>query len=253
MSGSFLDVVRSLDDQTLCVKHYCTTCGCEALRAVLAQFPCLADQLTRLAPEELRFATKKWSECLYWALRALSIPDFDRVLQAWTPSLREHVWFADHVLFYSVTDFSTSARRGFLDTCIRIAIESNYISLIETIVWRLDSGLREYPDFLQHALQISRHSGLVYHALGEAGFVRPTREIEAEMQSRAKMSRQSQVAVKKLFPAIRRNDIKAVEALLQMRPDLSTTNDEGLTAEEYARECGRDAVLRILQSSGDKQ
>jgi len=247
----FLELVRSIDDRRLCVKYACTTCGCVELRKLIAAIPELTGELAELHPGDLRSASSAWGPCLYWAISQLATADLDVVLDAWTPKLKDDIWFADHVLFYSWREIPRPACQNFLKECIRIAEVSSNVSLVETIAWQLGAGLREFPELLQTALHIGGYSERVYKALAAGGFVPDKGQIAGEKQRQAKRERESKAATKNIFPAIQRNDSRAVASLLKKRPDLAATNDEGVSAIEFAKRHGNQQIIEMLRCAGD--
>lgn len=245
--SQFIDLVRSLDDRRLCVKYGCTTCGCRDLRQLLAVVPNLADELAEMQPDELRSASQAWGPCLYWAISRLATgADFDTVLNAWTPKLKDNIWFADHVLFYSLRMSSRPSSQDFLNECIRLAEVSTNLSLVETIAWRLGARLCEYPNLLQLSLRVGGYSACVYKALAAGGFVPNNGQIAEEKQRQAKHEREAKAATRNIFSAIRRNDCKAVASLLKKQPDLTATNEEGMLAIDFAMKHGNQRIIEML-------
>ena len=69
---------------------------------------------------------------------------------------------------------------------------------------------------------------------------------ESERQREARVSR-SVKATRNLFPAIRRGDALAVQALLDQGADRSGRDVDGITPLEYAVQLGRETIVELLR------
>jgi NifB/MoaA-like Fe-S oxidoreductase len=103
-----------------------------------------------------------------------------------------------------------------------------------------------YPELLAQAKELSEYSESVRKALCGSGILPPQRDEEQEI--RRKLEKVRKKATTTIFGAIRRNDIKAVEAILEKQPDLTAKNNDGQTAVEYARLLGREDAFSLIQS-----
>ena len=72
-------------------------------------------------------------------------------------------------------------------------------------------------------------------------------EAESKRQELAK-ERRAQEATRALFGAVKRNDIKAVKALLLKGADILAKDSEGLTIVELAKIIGSEKVLELIKS-----
>jgi Ankyrin repeats (many copies) len=77
-------------------------------------------------------------------------------------------------------------------------------------------------------------------------------EYKIEAEHRAAVERKSKKATITIYGAIRRKDIKAVEALLQKGAVINAPNEEGITALDYAKEINDEKVLELLLNHKNK-
>ena len=240
MSTVLLDALRQAHRRNLCIKPYCTTCGCQDFRALLQALPNMAQELESLDPAQFP-QSRDFLIAVMWSFRSLpSQSQRDGVLAAWARHVPEHVRFADDMVFDVIgeDDFETPAGKAFLAAVVEVALRTGDISLTESLVRRLGQKTRQFPELLDQAKKLGEANELVYKALVQAAFCVSKQEIEAQ-------ARRS----KKLFSAISRNDEAAVRALLKKHLDLTTVNEQGQTAAEYATSCGNHAIRNLIESS----
>lgn len=77
-------------------------------------------------------------------------------------------------------------------------------------------------------------------------------EYKIEAEHKAAVERKSKKATISIYGAIRRKDIKAIEALLQKGAIINAPNEEGITALDYAKEINDENVLELLLSHKNK-
>ena len=83
----------------------------------------------------------------------------------------------------------------------------------------------------------------------EASRARAERNLEREAQRTGEArARRARKASSNLINAIRRGDIKAVEALLRQGASLDTANSDGLPAADYAEEIGHRQIALLLRN-----
>jgi hypothetical protein len=119
-----------------------------------------------------------------------------------------------------------------------MAIEKRDHSLLESLVRRLGEDSRNHPNLVSAAIEQSVSSPLLRNALAQAGLLPP----EVNEQQRTKREKSGY----NLFKAIRRNDVKAVQALLAKHANLSIVDEEGRTALELATSLGRDRLAQLI-------
>ena len=72
-------------------------------------------------------------------------------------------------------------------------------------------------------------------------------QMKEEMRHQNAVQRRAVAATQKIFSAIARGDIKAVEALIEKGADLAAHNSEGLTPLQVAERCGNKNIINILK------
>jgi hypothetical protein len=104
---------------------------------------------------------------------------------------------------------------------------------------------------------------LAYYAGRALDFIEPevasarqaAARADKERQNRAVVdlaqARRAQQATGKLYNAVRRGDLKAVEALLLQGADPGVLTPQGIPLVEYARAEGRDSIANLLNSQRD--
>ena len=242
MSNSFIETIKRANDRNLCVSHWCTTCTCADFRQSLREIPDLKQALISLDVGELT-RMDRWSPALRWAYITLPSPqDCEDVLWAWLAHFDNHVRFMDHLMFWVLDcgPFEGAAASACLEKSISLAIRTRDTSLIETLVWCLRARLAEFPALFDLAMSEGTRDDRIYNALAASGFVRSKDQIQRERRLSAR-------ATRNIFGAIRRNDLRAVAALLAKRPDLSATNADGETAGQYAKALGRRKIHEMIE------
>jgi len=121
-----------------------------------------------------------------------------------------------------------------------MAIEKRDDSLLESLVRRLGEDSRNHPKLVSAAIEQSVSSPLLRSALAKASLL----PHEVSEQQRTKREK----AGYNLFKAIRRNDVKAVQALWAKHANLSIVDEEGRTALELAVSLGRDGLAQLIRA-----
>ena len=236
----FLQIVTNAERKNWCVQPWCTTCGARDFRTAVASIADLQTALESIDLDELT-SYRNWCD----ALRVTAIDyrisiDWGRILSSWLPYAKKHIDFADHILYYIIkyVSYDRQTHAAWLSTCVKLALRTKHTSLLESLVRTHGRELLKYNDLITMAFESSVHSPCLKDALIKAGL------ILAEIDIRREQKRK--VAGHNLFGAIRRNDIKAVSALLAKGADLSVKNQEGQTPTEYARSLARVDFLNML-------
>ena len=172
----FMSLLQLARRNRWCTKPYCTTCGASEFRAALRQLGAeLADDLADIDLGLLE-GTPDWADALRLALDELQNADLkDRVLASWLPLIDEHVRLADLVLFYYVrrgalfAPMSIEVLRLWLTKCIDLALLTKDESLVESLLYTLGAGYREYPALDVVARGLARDSRRVSLALQRQG------------------------------------------------------------------------------------
>ncbi len=243
MTNSLLQVIAEADRMNWCVRPWCTTCGARDIRSAVASITNLQSTLESVDLEKLT-SYRNWSD----ALRVVAIDnrislDWGHILLSWLPFASEHVEFADHVLFYLVRELpcDRQVRDSWVNMCVDLALKTKHISLLESLVWLLGKNATKYDGLIENALEQSSNSSLLRKALVKAGFVPSDGDI------RQKQKRE--LSGRHLFGAIRRNDLKAIQALLAKGAILSITDKQGRTPLEYAKSLKRTEITQMLESA----
>ena len=244
--NSFISLVLQAARNHWCVKYMCTTCCASDYRSALKDIPDLAGAMARVDPEEL-VRIRDWDGALrvaYFDLKTAC--EREQMLKAWLDYADCPVSFADVVLYYLiggdlVARFNEDLRKGWVDKCVALAINSRDCSLTESLVWILGRGVEKRPGLLDLALKHQDYRKM-RKALSQAGFL-PTVE-EMERQKRGQTA--AEKATNNLFGAIRRRDVKAVTALFKKGADLTARDSDGKSIIEPAQECGNEEIKELI-------
>jgi len=179
--------------------------------------------------------------------RSLTVDiDMNEVLSVWLEKWGDNPRIAAYILYYFVRFAGNEAASHWVSSCVDLAIKTGDPSLTDSLCWILGGGISCYPQLLEQAKDHSEHSKSVRKALINAGIFPPLRNEAQEIEQKHERLRKK--ATKTIFGAIRRNDLKAVEAILRKQPDLTARNNDGKTAEEYARMLEREEALNLIQT-----
>jgi len=247
MSNRFLQAVVDAGGKNWCVRPWCTTCGARDFRAAVASIEDLQPKLETVDLQDLT-SHRDWCD----ALRVTAIDhrisiDWGRILSCWLPFAQGHIDFADHVFYYLVNHVPCDhqTRGNWLATCVALALSTKHTSLLESLVRTLGSEAATYNDLIATALEQSSRSPRLRDALAKAGLVPSEGDLRREQRRK--------IAGHHLFGAIRRNDIRAVRALVARRADLTLKDQEGRTPSEYARSLAHVDLLSMLESASAQQ
>ena len=243
MSNSFLQTVADAESKNWCVRPWCTTCGARDFRTAVGSIENLQSSLESVDLQELT-SHRDWREALQVTAidHRMSI-DWGRVLSSWLPFAKEHIDFADHVFYYLVNRVpcGRQTRDKWLATCIDLALNTKHTSLLESLVRILGTETETYNDLITTAVEQSSRSPFLRSALVKAGLAPSEDDLRGEQKRK--------IAGDHLFGAIRRNDIRAVRALMAKRADLAVKDQQGRTPMEYARSLARADLVAILESA----
>jgi len=243
----------------MCHYGYCEMCGTcnSAIMYGLEAVDNLQKDLVNL--DLIRCFSNGTQEILSWALqhifnhrlwprgRSLTVDiDMNEVLSVWLEKWGNNPRIADYILYDFVRFAGNETASHWVSSCVDLAIKTGDPSLTDSLCWRLGGGISCYPQLLEQAKDHSEHSKSVRKALINAGIFPPLRNEVQEIQQKHERLRKK--ATKTIFGAIRRNDLKAVEAILRKQPDLTARNNDGKTAEEYARMLEREEALNLILS-----
>ena len=243
MKNHFHHVVADAERNNWCVRPWCTTCGAHDFRTAVASIADLQTALESIDLDELT-SHRDWCD----ALRVTAIDhrisiDWGRILSSWLPYAQGHIDFADHVFYYLVNyvPCDRQTRATWQAICVDLALRTKDVSLLESLVRTCGPESANYNDLITAALEQSTRSPRLKDALIKAGLVPSEDDVHREQKRK--------VAGHNLFGAIRRNDIRAVRALLVRRADLAVRSQEGLTPLEYARSLARADLVTVLESA----
>lgn len=151
--------------------------------------------------------------------------DWDGILDAWIGQADDRAEFVDHVYFFIATRNSKldRVRKAWGEACLRLALRDKNPSLLESLILGQQGSLKESSDLVRTAFELAPHSYRVRRALAIAGFL-PSDEAFAYAVRKKKMQER---ALKNLPAAIRRKDIKALQALLRWEPDIRLSLQSG--------------------------
>ena len=243
MKNHFLQIVTDAERNNWCVRPWCTTCGAHDFRTAVASIADIQTALESIDCDELT-SHRDWCR----ALRVTAIDhrislDWGRILSYWLPYAQRHIDFADHVFYYLVNRVPCDrlTRATWLSICVDLALRTKHVSLLESLVRTSGAESANYNDLISAAVEQSVRSPRLKNALIKAGLV-PSEDDVHRDQKRT-------IAGHNLFGALRRNDIRAVRALLVRRADLTVKSREGLTPLEYARFLARADLVTVLESA----
>ncbi|GEM_PF-1329370 len=246
MTNPYLQAVADIERNKWCVDLRCSTCHAQDFRSAVSSIPDLQSALLSLDLESL-ISHKNWNSALRITVmdHRLSV-DWGLILSSWLSYAQDHVDFADKVWFYIVnrSPCDRETRSKWLEMCVGLAIRTRHTSLLESLVRILGPRTSDYGDLLVVSLEEAPRSSLLTNALVKAGFLPSAEDIKRE--------KSRDIAGQRLFGAIRRNDIKAVKALLAKGANLSVKDGEGRTVLEYAKSRGcEDVVVMIGGNDND--
>jgi len=243
MINHFIRAVTEAKRNRWCVRPWCTTCGAREFRTAVASIEDLQTALESIDLDELT-SHPDWCN----ALRVTAIDhhlsiDWGRILSSWLSYAQEHLDFADHVFYYLVNRVpcDRKTRSAWLATCVDLALRTRDASLLESLVRTCGHESEKYDDLLNAALERCERSPRLKIALIKAGVVPSEDDVRREKKRK--------IFGYNLFGAIRRNDIRAVRALLKKRADLTVKNPDGLTPVEYARSLANSDVMTLFESA----
>ncbi len=246
MDNQYLKVMADAKTERWCIRPWCTTCGSSDFRFAVASIDNLQYTLESVDLREMT-SRRDWCDMLrITAVGNHSFIDWCGVLMAWLPYAREHINFADHVFFYLVTQNYSDEKTltAWRDVCVEHAIRTKNLSLLESLVLRCDLTSSKYTDLVSTALSESEASRLLKNALVKAGF--------SQSENEHYKIQKSIDAGMNLFGTIRRNDVKAFDALMTKQPDLSVVNQDGQTLLAYARSISHQKFATVLETESSK-
>lgn len=232
------------------VELFDTTCYCHEFRSAIAELPNLQADLEAIDPSELT----GWRDALtIIALDQFGKVDWEPVLRKWQRYIEGNLRMADRILYYFLRECYCvgSARDIWIKACIGPAVRARDVSLMESLIRVLGSGAARYPELVGTAAELSEYKPLLKNALVKAHLLEVDDPVE-ENERRTRRIMKQRKAASNLFGAIRRNDVKAIHALLAKNPDFSVRNAEGQTVVEYARSLGRQETARQLEVLQDQ-
>lgn len=162
MGNIFIEIVHKAEQNNWCTIPYCTTCGNTEIRNELRNIAGLggselANMLSEIAPSEI-MKLPNWTDCIRLSFFEITYPGHqEKVLNSWLINLENQVYFADPILFYVVRTlpFGLSVGKNWVVKCVSMATETKNESLVESLIWTLKEKIREYPDLLHLAQQLT--------------------------------------------------------------------------------------------------
>lgn len=246
MENKFVSLLERAIKNEWCVSKLCTTCHSDYFRKQLAEIKDIGKEIESLDLDELtKFSF--WSSALYLAARDRMFEiDWTTIFEKWHSYARGNIEFADHVYFYLLRwlPCSDETSQKWTRSCVDLAIKSKNNSLLESLIRCLGEKADTYDGLVETAISQlnSDKRGWRYEMLQEvlrdAGFI---------------WKAKSKPAAHKLFGAIRRNDQKAIKALVLKNPDFSVCNAEGQTVIEYAHFTGNSEIVEIVKMAMKKR
>ena len=243
---SFLDLLTKAEKEQWCVQPFCTTCGARDFRTRLAEIKSLGDDLRKTHPLEL-LQHPSWSDALRITAYDFRFSiDWDSILQSWLLEASEDVIFLDHVFFYllSKVPCKTATHEKWVAACISVALSSKSPSLLESLIRVLGASAANHPKLIAAAIEISSTNYRLHHALAKAGYVCSENETARENRKIKMQVR----ATRNIRAAIRRRDIRAIESMLQWKPDLSMKDQEGISIADFARQSNDNRIHAIIDA-----
>lgn len=246
--NSIVSFVEESSKGNVCIKYACSTCGsipfCRELESVPGFYRDLVDE--SICSLLRHYNGRTVLSLIFRRILREREDKINDVLTSWMENekIMEDTYFVDCVLFSVVrNNKNLPAARAWIEYCINLALSTGSESLTESLIYVLGQDIKNFPDFYQNSVSLSRQSNRVYLALGKVGLIiiKKKKYVSPEKSKRA---------TRNIFGAIRRNDIKAVEHILKRRPDLSAVNAEGMTALEYAVSLKRKAIEDIIDKYG---
>jgi hypothetical protein len=241
MVVSFHQILVDAALKNWCVKPFCTTCGCLDFRSAVSGIPNLQRDFESLDFDAL-IPLRGWDDGLRVVCydHRLSL-DWGRILSRWLTYAKTNPRFADLVVYYLLDALPApkKIRVDWVSTCVDLAVTNRDISLLESLIRRLGSHSAQYPILVSTALEQSPSSGALKHALVKAGYL----ELAVDLDRK----RKQKTAGLNLFGAIRRNDARAIVALLRKEADVFLVDKDGRTPVDLAEALGRDEVARLLR------
>ncbi|TVL96557.1 MAG: hypothetical protein CV087_23680 [Candidatus Brocadia sp. WS118] len=241
MKNYFLEVLNDAVLNKWCVQPWCTTCGASDFRTAVAAISDIQSDLENVDLRQL-ISYRQWCNALrITAADRMFTINWGRILSLWLPYAREHIDFADHILYYLVNNVPCEGRirDEWVAACVELAVLNEHVSLLESLVRILGENSGKYPELIPTALKQISCSTRLKNALIKAGLVPSEDEVRLEQKRK--------IAGRNLFGAIRRKDYKAIRALLARQADLTITDKDGRTPQEYAESLGYRDIVDILE------
>lgn len=245
----FLDLIDKADLHHWCTRPWCTTCGARPLRDGIRDIPDLQAALESIDIEQLT-AHRDWADIVHiMVLDHWSSIDWDPVLERWLPYAAQHATFADRILFTAnlVYKCSPPLRERWFATCIDLALRTKHDSLLETLLLTCAPDHPQYAELLAEAKSRHAQSRILQRVMKRLGHLSTPGNSPAD--EALDRERKRKVAGHNLFNAIRRNDTKAVKALLSRKADLTVKNQDGLTLSEYGRSVAREEIVALIEAA----
>lgn len=243
MNNSFMETIDKAKRENWCTRFICTTCGALTFRKAIA---CIADLQAALESVDLEQFTARWTwgdiVCITATDHVQSI-NWDPVLARWLVYAEQHIDFLIQMLFLirHYLRCSPQTRASWFMACADMAMQKKNDPLLNAALLACSPDDPRHAELLTAAMERHAQSPILHRTLVSLGHLRSDDDIRRE-QNRT-------VAGKNLFNAVRRNDIKAVQALLAKKADLTVTNKDGLTPVEYARAVARADVLALFDAT----
>src|SRR5712691_7481520 len=158
MDSQFIQAIRQAIANGWCVEPFCTTCGNMEYRKALDEIQELTNDLAGLDTRDL-VGVRNWSKCLCIGFLTQGFRiNWNTVLRSWLPKIQGNVRFADHVLFSIIRymQIRTEAAQEWIGECIRLGIETEDPSLVESLIRVLGRNIAEYPQLLAIACRLNR-------------------------------------------------------------------------------------------------
>ena len=234
--NSFIELIHAAERRNRCVKRggYCTTCGMQDVHDALSHID--LDQALRSLDLHELWSIPGWDKFLQAAARH---PEFDRLplLESWLPMAGRRIRFADIVLFYFVRP-TTPLFQPWVDTCSELALRNGDESLMESLLYTIRERFRGYPELFELALSMAPQSMPIRSALWKAGLIPSDTELKMER------------ATRNLPDAVRRNDPRAVRALLSKGADPNWVDPEtGVTGVDLAKSSANRSLLDLIMQN----
>ncbi len=161
MTNTFIDIIRTAENNKWCTTPYCTTCSANEYRQALKNLGGgLAEMLSELNPSEIT-REHNWQDALLTAIIDLPISlQLVGILETWSEKLDEDINFTDFILFKIIRNIAKNSEiwEKWVSGCVSLALATKNFSLIESLLLVMDRKAIEQDEFIIIAKDIAKWS-----------------------------------------------------------------------------------------------